>query len=188
MFVTPEMIGQWEERYGVPREWSHHQPMSDRDHGVIKGSQRNGREHDITLYVEHQGLIAVIAKPFYPPGLYRAPSGGLNPGESLEEGAQREAIEETGLTIALRQYLLRTDVVFEAPLGRIAWHSHVFSATTEQTSIQPTDHHEIREARWAQPGEFATFGAIMRDTNLGGLHYRASLHEQIARLHPLFQR
>lgn len=187
MFVTPESIKQWEERYGVPREWSHHQPMTDRDHGVIHGSQRHGREHDITLYIEHDGQIAVIAKPFYPPKLFRAPSGGLNPGESLEDGAQREAGEETGLTITLGRYLLRTNVVFAAPLGTIEWHSHVFTATTDQSGLAPTDHHEIREARWAKPDEFTIFGAIMRKTNFGGLHYRASLHEQIARLHPLFR-
>jgi len=188
MFVPGTEIVSWGERYGQPREWSHDQPITERDYGVIKGSQKNGRHHDITLYIERGGLIAVIAKPFYPPDLYRAPSGGLNPGESLEVGAQREAYEETGLPITLQRYLLCTTVKFRCPtLGDIKWHSHIFTATTDQENIEPTDHDEICAARWATPDEFAKFGAIMRATNLGGLHYRATLHEQIAQIHPLFQ-
>jgi 8-oxo-dGTP pyrophosphatase MutT (NUDIX family) len=161
--------------------------MTHDDHAVITGSQKNGRCHDVTFYIEADGKIAVIAKPFYPPKLYRAPSGGLNPNESLEEGALREAFEETGLRIELTEYILRTNVVFECDLGKIPWHSHIFRATTTDRILAPTDHIEIKEARWADPSEFALFGEIMRQSDKGGLWYRASLHEQIARLHPLFQ-
>ncbi|GAB4313681.1 MAG: hypothetical protein Kow0074_00320 [Candidatus Zixiibacteriota bacterium] len=186
-FIQPETIAGWERRYGTPREWDHLQPVTVRDYGIIKASQKHGRRHDITLYIECDGHIAVIAKPFYPDGLYRAPSGGLQPGESLEDGAQREAREETGLPITLRQYLLRTNVIFRSStFGDIEWHSHIFTATTSQTDIAHTDFNEIREARWAAPSEFVTFGEIMRASEYGGLHYRAALHEQFAGLHPLF--
>ncbi len=188
IFIPPEAIAAWEERYGTPREWNHHQPITEHDHGIITRSQKHGRHHDITLYIERNGLIAVIAKPFYPEGLYRAPSGGLKPGESLEDGAQREAFEETGLPITLGHYLLRTNVIFQSStLGDIEWHSHIFTATTDQAEIAHTDHDEIRESRWAEPPEFPTFGEIMRHTENGGLHYRATLHERIAEMHPLFR-
>jgi ADP-ribose pyrophosphatase YjhB (NUDIX family) len=186
VFVSDQAISSWEARYGDPIVWTHYQPMTLRDHKVISGSQKRGRHHDITLYIEHDGQIAVIAKHIYPPKLYRAPSGGLNPGESLEDGAGREAVEETGLTIELQRYLLRTNVTFDCEIGQIEWHSHIFSATTNDSTLAPTDHDEIRHARWAEPSEFATFGKIMRTLNIGGLQYRAALHEQIARLHPLF--
>jgi 8-oxo-dGTP pyrophosphatase MutT (NUDIX family) len=185
-FVTGDQIASWESRYGIPETWSHHQPITHNDYRDITASQKNGRRHDITFYIEADGKIAVIAKPIYPPKLYRAPSGGLDPDESLEEGALREAFEETGLRIQLTEYILRTNVVFECELGKIPWHSHIFRATTDDRVIAPTDHHEIREARWADPSEFATFGEIMRRMDKGGLWYRAALHEQIARLHPLF--
>lgn len=187
IFIPSETIAGWEQRYGSPREWDYVQPITERDYGIIKASQKHGRHHDITLYIERDGHIAVIAKPFYPDGLYRAPSGGLEPGEPLEDGARREAYEETGLPITLGRYLLRTNVTFRSrTLGDIEWHSHIFTATTDQTMIAHTDFNEIREARWAKPSEFAVFGAIMRDTEYGGLHYRAALHEQVADLHPLF--
>jgi len=187
MFVSDQTIESWAARYGTPRKWAHQQVVSPEDYAVISGSQKHGRRHDITLYIEGDGKIAVIAKPFYPPGLYRAPSGGLEPEESLEAGATREALEETGLRIQLRDHLLATAVIFECS-GKpdIEWHSLVFSATTQDRILSPTDHHEIREARWATPDEFAVFGAIMRRSQRGGLLYRAALHEQVAQIHPAF--
>ncbi|MEW5873592.1 MAG: NUDIX hydrolase [Candidatus Zixiibacteriota bacterium] len=187
MFVSAASIKGWEGRYGTPVEWTDVQSISDEDHQVISHSQRHGRRHDITLYIEGDGKIAVIAKPFYPPGLYRAPSGGLDPDEDLETGAAREGLEETGLTVRLERYLLRAHVAFTSRLGDIAWHTHVFSASTPDRLIAPTDHHEIREARWADPGEFRDFDLIMRRSERGGLQYRARLHEQVARLHHLFR-
>ena len=188
MFISARTIASWASQYGTPRRWSHTQDVTPHDYAVISGSQKHGREHDITLYIEGDGKIAVIAKPFYPVGLYRAPSGGLEPEESLEDGAAREALEETGLRIALDRYLLTADVIFECS-GKppIEWHTHVFSARTGDRTLSPTDHHEIREARWAVPAEFDTFGAIMRRSDRGGLLYRAALHEQVALLHPAFQ-
>jgi ADP-ribose pyrophosphatase YjhB (NUDIX family) len=187
MFVSKDTIASWAIRYGTPQTWSHRQDVTAVDYGIISGSQKHGRHHDITLYIEREGQIAVIAKPFYPPGLYRAPSGGLEPGESLEAGAAREAVEETGLHIELSRYLLATTVIFEcSEKPPIEWHTHVFAATTADRVLAPTDHHEIREARWAQPTEFRTFSEIMRHSQRGGLLYRAALHEQVARIHPAF--
>ena len=188
MFVSEHTIETWSARYGVPQRWTHVQTVTPPDYGIISDSQKHGRRHDITLYIEGDGQIAVIAKPFYPPGLYRAPSGGLEPDESLEAGAAREALEETGLHIELDRYLLATTVLFECGgKSTIEWRTHVFSATTTDRALSPTDHHEIREARWAAPEEFAAFSVIMRQSRRGGLLYRAALHEQVARVHPLFR-
>ncbi|MEW5700628.1 MAG: NUDIX hydrolase [Candidatus Zixiibacteriota bacterium] len=186
MDIPATTIESWEARYGTPVRWTHIQPVTPDNYAIIRGSQRDGRAHDITLYIAADGRIAVIAKPVYPPGMFRAPSGGLTPGESLEAGASREAYEETGLRIRLASYLLRVDVTFVEDTRRIDWCTHVFSASAIDQKIAPVDHHEIREARWALPSEFAAFGRMMRLTSHGGLHYRAALHEQVAAVHPLF--
>ena len=186
MYVSSTTISAWEEKYDPPLLWSYSQPADREELAVIAGSQKHGRAHDITLYIERAGRIAVMAKPFYPPDLYRAPSGGLNPGESLEDGAAREAREETGLPISLQKYILRARVLFTCEERAIDWTTHVFRAITDEETIAPTDAREIREARWAEPAEFAFLCDLMRRTDSSGLHYRAALHEQIAALHPLF--
>ncbi|HUU44557.1 MAG TPA: NUDIX hydrolase [Acidobacteriota bacterium] len=186
MYIPSTAISEWENRYGTPLLWSYSQPADGDEFAVIAGSQKHGRAHDITLYIERAGRIAVMAKPFYPPDLYRAPSGGLNPGESLEAGAAREAREETGLAISLQKYILRAHVLFTWGERTIDWTTHVFRAITDEETIAPTDSREIREARWAEPDEFAFLCNLMRQTGSSGLNYRAALHEQIATLHPLF--
>ncbi len=185
-YIDSATIAGWEARYGRPVEWHHHQPVSSHDFDGIKASQKNGRDHDITFYIENRGRVAVIAKPIYPRGLFRAPSGGLHVGETLEEGATREAYEETGLVMTLDRYLLRARVVFEDCGREILWWTHVFSARTDDEVIAPVDTQEIREARWALPEEFAGFTAQMATADRGGLRYRAALHRQIAMIHPLF--
>ncbi len=94
----------------------------------------------------------------------------------------REAYEETGCSIVLERFLLETDVTFEGEHGTIEWNSYVFQARYLSGDFQFTDHEEIREVRLASLKDFQTFSAIMRQTDVAGLHYRAALHEAVEKL------
>lgn len=182
MFITEEILQPLIERYGSPQTKSFEIPVTKEEFDRIKSSQKKEREHDVTLYIFNDDKVAVIAKHFYPPGMYRAPSGGINPGEDFVEGAKREAREETGCEIELEQFLLRANVTFYLDNDReqmIIWHSYIFKAKYLSGNFEFTDKREIREARWAKLAEFEKFAAIMRSTNIGGLHYRAALHEAV---------
>ena len=124
----------------------------------------------------------VIAKHFYPPGLYRAPSGGIRPGEDILAGINREVWEETGCKINLERFLLETEVIFTSAIGDIEWNSYVFQAGYRSGDFSFTDHREIREVKLARLHEFKEYAVIMRQTDIGGLHYRAALHETIEKL------
>ena len=145
----------------------------------ILRSQKDGRNHDITLYIRKNDQVVVIAKPFYPPGLYRAPSGGLQPGEDFRSGAEREAMEETGCRIEFEKFLLRTEVAFVCGRDRIDWRSFVFQAHYAGGNFEFTDKREIKEVRLASLDEFTGFSRIMRASEIGGLHYRAALHDAV---------
>ncbi len=182
MFVSKEAIKEMEERFGEPRRADFLIPVMTEEFERIRSSQKNGRRHDITLYIVKDGKIVVIAKPFYPPGMYRAPSGGLNPGEDFIAGALREAWEETGCEIELERFLLTTSVEFVKLPERkekIEWNSYVFQARYVSGDFEFTDKREIREVRMAALTEFEKFSAIMRDLPVGGLHYRAALHDAV---------
>src|SRR5665648_166850 len=94
-----------------------------------------------------------------------APSGGVEPGESFEEGARREALEETGLAVCLERYLIRVEATFVPPAGwpigdlppglfepdngNIRWWTHIVAArVVGEPALGPRDTREIAEARW----------------------------------------
>ena len=185
MYVSEDILSAAREKYGIPEVLRFQTASAEREMDMIIASQKHGRAHDITLFIFRGEDIAVTAKHHYPPGMYRPPSGGLAPGETLEDGAAREAREETGLDIELEEYLLRIEVRFTSPTRTVNWTSHVFAARCIGGQIGPLDHHEIREARWARPEELPKFSGLMRTSNSGGLRYRAFLqNEVLARLFP----
>lgn len=82
---------------------------------------------------------------------WEIPGGGADPGESAEEAARREALEETGVTLAG----LRLTGVYWEPQGALGWHHFVFRADLAPDSPEPhvADTAEISECRWFAPDQ-----------------------------------
>lgn len=182
MFVTDAMIDEMADKYGQPHGCAFSFDVTEHELDRIRSSQKHGRDHDVTLYIRKDDKLVVIAKHMYPPGLYRAPSGGLKPGESFEAGIDRETAEETGCRIELETFLLKTSVQFRNEADGLSWRSFVFLAKYKGGDFDYTDSDEIKEVRLADWSEFDTFGRIMRATDIGGLHYRAALHDAVVEL------
>jgi ADP-ribose pyrophosphatase YjhB (NUDIX family) len=163
-------------RYGKPKEFEVEIEMGEWEFGVLRESQRDGRSSDVTLFILVDGQVVVIQKPFHPAGVYRAPSGGIIPGEGIEETAKREALEETGLMIELKRYLLRAKPTFICKDEKIKWTSHVFLAIKQGGELKPQDTREIKEVKLVTIEELQT---KIRDklikSGSGGLLYRAML-------------
>jgi len=182
VFVTEDMIAEMAAAYGRPYERSFAFDVPRSEVERIRSSQKHGRNHDVTLYVQKDGRLVVIAKHMYPPGLFRAPSGGLHPGESFRDGIAREVREEIGCEIELERFLLRTQVEFRDRAESVFWRSFVFLARYVSGDFRYTDRDEVREVRLVEWSEFAEFGRIMRAMGIGGLIYRAALHETVVEL------
>jgi len=163
------------ELYGEPDRLTTLQEMTPGELEMVRSSMKDGRAHDITIYIKKEGGYIFIAKPFYPPELFRAPSGGARPDEDIETGAKREALEETGVEIELERYILHIDVRFQTGDDYIDWTSHVFSANYVSGEIKPQDDHEIREARLIYEEQIPGFIELMLNSGSGGLRYRAYL-------------
>jgi 8-oxo-dGTP pyrophosphatase MutT (NUDIX family) len=171
-----------ERLFDKPIQLNFTQSMSLSDIEVVKNSMKNGRSHDITLYIRKDNKYIFIAKHFYPEGLYRAPSGGVNPDEDFRDGALREAYEETGVNVELEKYILRINVLFKSDNYSIDWTSHIFTARYLSGEISPLDTDEIREARLVHESEFPVLIDIMKKSPLGGLNYRAFLTSETAKI------
>ncbi len=178
MSHTADLIASMEELYGIPDILTFAQDVDLDEYRRIHRSMSRGRLHDITLFIAKDDGFIFIAKHSYPPGLFRAPSGGLNKDEDFAVGARREAFEETGVEIELEKYLLRINVRFNSPSGQIDWTSHIFTARYLSGEITPVDTYEIREARLVTRDEIPDFQDTMRNSKVGGFHYRAFLTEE----------
>ncbi len=184
MYVDAARVREAEARWGRPVERSFRVPTSTKEIAFIRSTQRSGRAHDVTMIVWNapHDRFAVIAKHAYAAGAFRPPSGGLEPGESIEEGIHRETLEETGLEAAVRRYVLRARVRFEgaAPADSIDWTTHVFESVAHGETLAPRDAHEIREAAWATREELLgplREKLLLRDS--AGIRYRVALHRAI---------
>jgi 8-oxo-dGTP pyrophosphatase MutT (NUDIX family) len=181
MYISAEIIEEIERKYGRPAEVALGYEMKPHEFDLVRRSQKGGRAHDVTLYIIENDRLAVIKKPMYPPGAYRAPSGGIAPGEPFEEGARREAYEETGLVIELEDYLLRARVKFTCEAREIDWTTHVFTARAMGGRLEPVDTREIVEARLVTLDEMSgPIKEALLASGSTGLRYRAELHEILA--------
>jgi ADP-ribose pyrophosphatase YjhB (NUDIX family) len=178
-FVDEAVLGPVRTRYGEPRVLRLVQPVGRAELDLVVASgRRHERRHDVTFFVFNGERLALIRKPHFLPGVWRPPSGGLRPGEALEAGVTREALEELGAEIALERYLVRTEVRFVHRDEGIDWRTHVFSATTEACELAPTDTIEIAAARWGTVEELAgPIRAAALATGHGLWRYRVALHD-----------
>ena len=115
-------------------------------------------------------------------GIWRPPGGGIKPGEDFAVGAEREALEETGLAARLERYLVATHASFSSSSQTLEWRTHVFLARTTDTALAPLDTEEIAGARW---GTLDELGGPLRERLLATGHalwrYRVALHDAALR-------
>jgi len=179
MYFTPRMLQMVADHYGYPPVVSMTAPVDIEEYNFIRSTQHYGRCHDITMYIFKDNQLIVNAKHQYPAGLFRAPSGGLKPGEPFKDGALREAYEETGTQIELQKYILQVNVEFTCGSKYIPWRTHVFTAKYLSGEIRPIDTREIREVKLADLAEFDEFKRMISRLDSGGLAYRARLHDEV---------
>jgi len=176
------MIKEVEANYGVPEEFQMQLQTSPEEFTSIRESQREGRSHDLTFFIFKGEKLIFIAKHWYPPGMYRAPSGGLHPGESFEEGAKREVYEETGVEVEIEKYLLRINVTFTCATDRIDWKTHIFKAKYLCGEPHPVDTEEIKEVKLVRTSDIPGIKRIMLSLDSTGLTYRARLTDEVLKL------
>jgi 8-oxo-dGTP pyrophosphatase MutT (NUDIX family) len=181
MYITPEMIQETENTFGIPHELQFSFLMkSQYEFNIVDRTRLKNRVHDVTIYAFRGDELAVIKKHVYPEGVYRAPSGGVHPGETIEQGALREMKEETGLDVKIEKYLIRSKVDFHWQSEVIHWTTHVFQARPLHFDIYPLDLREILEARFMNLSEInTTVQKKLIETGTTGLFYRALLHEAV---------
>ena len=183
MHVGRHIIQELALQFGEPVVERWRFPMEAGEFAELKSRLSLGRAHDVTTVITRGSQVAVVRKHAYPTGAYRTPSGGVHPEESFLDGAIREAKEETGLEIEIEGYLLYILVTFKHEDESARWSTHVLLARLLSGQLDPMDKREIADARWVDWEELlGNIHSSLQGAGLGGLAYRAQLHEKIHRV------
>ena len=177
MHVDESVLAPVRARYGEPLllEWAGE--ISDLEWAVATHNPR--RTHDVTLFIlDPVQRLALIRKPHFAADVFRPPGGGIHPGEDFTAGAVREALEETGLHVELRRYLVEARAVFTNAGRDLHWRTHVVLAETTDSEVVAGDPGEIAEARWGTLDELAgPLREILLATGRAFWRYRVALHD-----------
>lgn len=133
-------------RCGAPSEmakggWMRRCPACGADHFP--------RVDPVVIMLAVKGDMALVGRqPGFPPGLYSALAGFVEPGESLEEAVRRELREEAGLDCRTVTYVASQPWPFPSSL--------MIGAMAEAAGFElAIDGTEIEEARWVSRQECA---------------------------------
>jgi 8-oxo-dGTP diphosphatase len=100
------------------------------------------------VVVRDDGRVAVIHRPRYDD--WSLPKGKLDPGETFEDGAIREVLEETGVRGRIVVELEPTSYVDRKGRDKLVrWYRMELDA--EPSEFAPND--EVDELRWLTPAE-----------------------------------
>lgn len=177
MHVDEAVLAGVRARYGEPRiiEWAGE--ISDAEWSLA--THNPARRHDVTLFVlDPRERLALIRKPHFAEDVWRPPGGGIHPGEEFAAGAVREALEETGLHVELRRYLVDAHALFTNAGRELPWRTHVLYAATTDAEVVPGDPGEIADARWGTLDELAgPLRERLLATGRAFWRYRVALHD-----------
>jgi 8-oxo-dGTP diphosphatase len=113
------------------------------------------------VVVRDDGRIAVIHRPRYDD--WSLPKGKLDPGESFEDGAVREVLEETGVRGRIVGELEPTSYVDRKGRDKLVrWYRMELDG--DPSDFAPND--EVDELRWLTPGEAGALLTYERDRAL----------------------
>lgn len=145
----------------------------DDAHAVVRHMVRG-----VVVTRQPRVLLMRMAFPWHPQPVWIAPGGGLEPGETPEEGLRRELREETGRALPVGAEVWQTHFTIEHDGRTVHARERYFLVRTDafEPSLEDLEPHERRWLlgfRWWQPEELEASDEALSPPGLG---------EQLARI------
>ena len=99
----------------------------------------------------HQDKVLLVLRGQAPAkGLWAIPGGSVELGETLQTAAEREVMEETGLTVQAGKVIHTFDAIQRDESGRVKYHYVIIDLLAEALDptqpLKPFD--DVQDARW----------------------------------------
>ncbi|MBN1664194.1 MAG: NUDIX hydrolase [Deltaproteobacteria bacterium] len=88
-------------------------------------------------------------------GLWAIPGGGLELGETLQQGAEREILEETGIAIRAKEPVYSFDFIERDDDNRIRFHYVIVDLLADYIDGEAVGGDDAAEARFLSPQELS---------------------------------
>ena len=106
----------------------------------------------IGAVVIHEGRVLLVRRGVAPSrGLWAVPGGALELGETLQRGAEREILEETGVAIRAREPVYAFDFFERDGDGRIRFLFVIVDVAADYIGGEVRGADDALEARWLAP-------------------------------------
>lgn len=121
----------------------------------------------IGAVVIRNGAVLLVRRSKPPSeGLWAIPGGSVELGESLQQAAERELFEETGVRVRAGAPCFAFDAVHRDDDGRVRFHYVIVDLRAEYLSGEPEARDDALEARWIRPEELGGLDVSERTLEL----------------------
>jgi 8-oxo-dGTP diphosphatase len=101
-----------------------------------------------------EGKVLLVKRGVDPnKGMWAIPGGSLKLGETLQEGAEREIMEETGVTIKAKEPVYSFDFFERDNDGRVRFHYVIVDMIADYICGEVQGADDALDARWVSPEE-----------------------------------
>lgn len=127
-----------------------------------------------TIVIKDSEVLLVRRKQPPGMGLWAIPGGRVELGETLQEAAEREVGEETGVTVRAGHPVYTFDLIERDDAGRIRYHYIIVDLMADYVAGNPNPSDDASEARWVTSEELDDLPAshttkeVLRKTALFG--------------------
>jgi ADP-ribose pyrophosphatase len=106
--------------------------------------------------VIREGRILLVKRASSPgKGFWAIPGGLVELGETVREAAEREILEETGITVRAKEAFYLFDFIDRDPEGGIKYHYIIIDFLADYLGGEPKAADDVSDARWVSPEEAA---------------------------------